>query len=142
MRPQSPKIDWSALFFSAQGRTSQAPFLIAAVSVLLAASLYEAAIKGTLQFMTALPVYGLLFYWGTCVLSKRLHDRGRSGWYSGLILLALIMVWPAPKGWFSPLGLIVLVWAAIDLSLMPGERGHNRYGANPVASVTPDESVG
>jgi uncharacterized membrane protein YhaH (DUF805 family) len=139
MRSQSPKIDWSELFFSVKGRTSQTPFLIAAASLLLTASLYESMVKGALQYMTILPVYGFLFYCGTCVLAKRLHDRGRSSWYAAFILPALLMVWPSPDGWLDMLGLLVLVWAGIDLSLMPGERGVNRYGSNPVASVTPGE---
>ena len=73
-------------------------------------------------------VYAPLFFCGACVLSKRLHDRGRSGWWSAVILLAVAMVWPRPEGFLSFVAVLVLVWALIDLCIMPGERGNNRYG--------------
>ncbi|MEM8628242.1 MAG: DUF805 domain-containing protein [Pseudomonadota bacterium] len=46
---------------------------------------------------------------------RRCHDRGRSGWW---LLLTFIP-------------LFGLVWWLIDLGLLAGERGVNRYGADP-----------
>ncbi len=122
------KIDWSQLFFSAKGRVRQLHFVIAAALLFVGLCLYESAVKGPLQFATGWVVYPALFYMGACVLSKRLHDRGRSGWWAAVILLAIVMVWPAPTGFFDFIAVVVLAWAVIDLCIMPGERGDNRYG--------------
>ena len=78
-----------------------------------------------------------LFYCAACVLSKRLHDRGRSGWWAALILLAIVGVWPQPAGFFDFLFVVVLVWAGVELGAMPGEAGTNRYGANPLRPLAP-----
>jgi uncharacterized membrane protein YhaH (DUF805 family) len=66
------------------------------------------------------------------VLSKRLHDRGRSGWWSALIVFAVVAVWPRPDNFFDFIFALVLVWAGVELGAMPGEAGTNRYGPNPL----------
>ena len=122
------KIDWGNLFLSADGRIRQTPFLVGAALLLLVLAFYEALVSGPLQFVTGWIVYPALIYGGACLLSKRLHDRGRSGWWSAVILIAVVMVWPRPMGFFDFIAVMVLVWAVIDLCVMPGERGDNRYG--------------
>jgi uncharacterized membrane protein YhaH (DUF805 family) len=122
------QIDWAHLFLSAEGRVRQTPFLIGAALLLLLLAFYEALVSGPLQFVTGWIVYPALIYGGACLLSKRLHDRGRSGWWSAVILVAVIMVWPRPVGFFDFIAVSVLAWAVIDLCVMPGERGDNRYG--------------
>ena len=124
----NPKTDWAELFLSATGRVRQVPFAIAAVLVLFAVALYQSAFKGPVEWVTGLVVYPAAFYIGACILSKRLHDRGRSGWWAAVILLAVVMVWPRPEGFFDFIAVMVLIWATIDLCVMPGERGDNRYG--------------
>jgi len=122
------KIDWSHLFLSSTGRIRQLPFVVGAALLLLGLGLYESVAHSPLQLLTGWIVYPALFYGGACVLSKRLHDRGRSGWWSAVILLAIVMAWPAPTGFFDFLAVTILFWATIDLAVMPGERGDNRYG--------------
>ena len=122
------KIDWGTLFFSANGRIRQFHFIIGVAVLLLLLCLYDSAVKGSLQFVTGWIVYPVLLGMGACVLSKRLHDRGRSGWWSAVILLAVVMVWPAPTGFFDFVAVLVLIWAVVDLGVMPGERGDNRFG--------------
>ena len=124
----NPKIDWFEIFFSSSGRVGAVRFTIAAVLLLFLLGLYDATFKGALPLLAWVIVYPVLFFCGACVLSKRLHDRGRSGWWSAVILLAVAMVWPGPEGPLDFVAVLVLVWAAIDLCLMPGERGNNRYG--------------
>lgn len=46
---------------------------------------------------------------------KRCHDRGRSGWY---ILIAIIPIF----GW---------IWYIVDLGMLKGDPGANKYGPNP-----------
>jgi uncharacterized membrane protein YhaH (DUF805 family) len=125
------QIDWSELFFSAQGRTSRMASLIAALILLIVAALYE-AIPPALHWITGWFVYPPLFYCGVCVLSKRLHDRGRSGWWAALVLAAIVAVWPHPESFWDFFFTLVLIWALVDLAVMPGEAGTNRYGPNPL----------
>jgi uncharacterized membrane protein YhaH (DUF805 family) len=129
------QIDWSDLFLSAGGRSPRAPSLLAAAILLGLAALYEAIVGSTLHWFTGWFIYPALFYSGACVLSKRLHDRGRSGWWAALILVAVVAVWPQPAGFFDFLFVAVLVWAGVELGAMPGEMGANRYGPNPLRAA-------
>ncbi len=124
----NPMRDWGELFFSSTGRVGQLPFAVAAAVLLFVLGFFQALITGPLQIMAGIIVYPALFFSGACVLSKRLHDRGRSGWWAVVILLAIAIVWPVPEGFFDFVGVVVLVWAVVDLCVMPGERGDNRYG--------------
>ena len=126
------QVDWSELFFSAGGRAARSPSLIAAAILLGLAVTYEAVVPTTLHWLTGWFVYPAFFYCGACVLSKRLHDRGRSGWWAALILFAIVAVWPQPAGFFDFLFVVVLIWAGVELGAMPGEVGTNRHGPNPL----------
>jgi uncharacterized membrane protein YhaH (DUF805 family) len=127
------RIDWSELFFSSSGRVSRMPFLVAAAVLILLFSLYESFVQDnrTLHFITGVPVYLLMVFTGACVLSKRFHDRGRSGWWSAPVMFAFALVWPYPNNFWEVLGFVLLVWAVVELALMPGEQGANRFGPNP-----------
>lgn len=125
------------LFLSAQGRAPRLPSLIAAGVLLVIAAFYEALVGPTLHWITGWFIYPALFYAGTCVLSKRLHDRGRSGWWAALILVSTVAVWPHPVGFLDFVFFLVLVWALVELAAMPGEQGANRYGLNPLSSLSP-----
>jgi uncharacterized membrane protein YhaH (DUF805 family) len=129
-------IDWKTLFISAEGRLARNPFLIAFAILLGALMVYEAIAGITVRLITGWIVYPALTYFAACVLSKRLHDRGRSGWYAALILCAFIAMWPRPVGVLDFLFTIVIVWAVVELGVLNGEQGANRFGLNPVRSVT------
>ena len=119
------------LFLTSTGRVGRWPFL-AGVAVLV--GLWSAvdlslALPGWLHVLVAAG----LIYCGFCVLSQRLHDRGRSGWWSGPILLAFALAWPQPMtllGWLAVAG---LAFVAVDLAILPGQKAFNRYGAAPGA---------
>ncbi len=123
---------WGELFFSAEGRLARAPFLIAAAILTGLVALYEAGTPVTLHWLTGWFVYPAAIYCGACVLSKRLHDRGRTGWLAALVLFAIVAVWPQPLGFFDFLCSIAIVWAVVELGVMPGEQGANRFGINPI----------
>jgi uncharacterized membrane protein YhaH (DUF805 family) len=127
------RIGWTDLFWSATGRLARTPFLIACAVLIAIAALYEAWVGPTLHWLTGWLVYPALLYAGACVLSKRLHDRGRSGWWAALVLFALVAVWPTPHGFGAALFTLVLIWAAIELGVMQGEDGANRFGPSPLA---------
>jgi uncharacterized membrane protein YhaH (DUF805 family) len=124
--------DWSELFFSAHGRAARMPSLIATAALVILAAFYEAVSPSAVHWLTGWFVYPPLFYCGACVLSKRLHDRGRSGWWAALVLVSIVAVWPRPDSFFDFFFTLVLIWAGVDLGAMTGEAGTNRYGPNPL----------
>ena len=132
----SDRSEWAELFLSSNGRLSRTPFLIASAVLLGVAVLYEAIAGYTLHWLTGWLVYPALLFSGACVLSKRLHDRGRSGWWALLILVAVIAVWPQPEHFLDFMFSLVIAWAIIELGVMGGEQGANRYGANPLKAVS------
>lgn len=129
------QIDWVELFFSSTGRVARGPFLIAAAVLITLAVLYEAAPSVTLHWLTGWFVYPGLLFSGCCLLSRRLHDRGRSGWLAAIVVLALILAWPIPVGFIDFIACAVIVWAIVELGAMPGEQGANRFGANPTRAA-------
>ena len=127
--------EWAELFLSSNGRLARTPFLVASGVLVGAAVLYEAIAGYTLHWLTGWLVYPALLFSGACVLSKRLHDRGRSGWWSMLILIAIIAVWPQPEHFLDFMFSLVILWAVVELGVMGGEQGANRYGPNPQKTV-------
>jgi uncharacterized membrane protein YhaH (DUF805 family) len=115
---------------SSAGRMSRAAFLAAAVLLALAVG-YRTGLAPRVDPRLGWIVYPLLLFPTACILSKRLHDRGRAGWWAFLPVWALVEAWPAPS---SPLGYAataVLAVTFVDLGLMPGAPGVNRFGRNP-----------
>ena len=123
--------DWRELLFSSASRLTRAPFLATSTALLVGTGLYEVAGGPTLHRLTGWVVYPAVLFCGACLLSKRLHDRGRAGWWAGLVLFALAVAWPCPRGLWGLLFLPVLAWAVVELGMMRGDRGANRYGPNP-----------
>jgi uncharacterized membrane protein YhaH (DUF805 family) len=126
------RIGWTELFLSASGRLARTSFWIACAILIAGAAVYEAWVGPTLHWLTGWLVYPALLYMAACVLSKRLHDRGRSGWWAALVLFALVAVWPSPHGFGALLFTLILGWAAIELGVMQGEDGANRFGPSPL----------
>ena len=129
------QIGWTDLFWSASGRLARTPFLIGAAALIVLAIIYEAVVGSTLHWLTGWFVYPALLYSAACLLAKRLHDRGRSGWWAALILFALAAMWPAPHGFASFAFTLVLIWAVVELGVMQGEDGANRFGPSPLAGA-------
>ena len=126
-------IDWRALFASPGGRVSRGPFWIAVAALFIVAALYEAVTGPTLRLLTFWFVYPVLIASGACVLSKRLHDRGRSGWWAAPLLVAVMMIWPEARGVRAVLALPVWIWGVVELGVLAGEEGANRFGPSPLA---------
>jgi len=63
-------------------------------------------------------LYPPLFWSLAALLTKRLHDRGKSPFWLLLLLVPL----------FGPL------WLALELCALPGPAAENRYGADPLTS--------
>ena len=119
------------LFLTSSGRIGRIAFVIG-VGVLLALwaafdLLAPLAVRDVIGWLVA----AALLYSAACLLSQRLHDRGRSGWWSGLILLAFAMAWPRPAAPLDWIALALLALVAVDLTLLPGQKAFNCYGASP-----------
>jgi uncharacterized membrane protein YhaH (DUF805 family) len=128
-------IDWRELFTSPAGRCSRARFWIATSALFLLLFIYEAINGPPLKLLTFWFVYPLLLASGACVVSKRLHDRGRSGWWAALVLLAVMLIWRTPNGGRFLLALPVMIWSLVELGLLPGEQGANRFGPSPLTAA-------
>ena len=126
-------IDWRELFTSPAGRCSRARFWIATAALLSLLIIYEAIATPTLKLLSFWFVYPLLLASGACVVAKRLHDRGRSGWWAALVLVAVMLIWRTPTGGRFLLALPVMIWSLVELGLLPGEQGANRFGPSPLA---------
>lgn len=128
-------IEWRDLFASPAGRCSRTRFWFAASALFILAILYEAVADPSVKLLTFWFVYPALLASTACVVSKRLHDRGRSGWWAALVLLGLILVWRAPSAARLILALPIIVWSAVELALLAGEQGANRFGPSPAAAA-------
>ncbi len=71
---------------------------------------------------------GTLLFWGSAiagfwmwlaVYAKRWHDRGKSGWWSLILLIPVIG----------------LVWVLVELGFLAGDYGDNKYGGEDVSSA-------
>jgi uncharacterized membrane protein YhaH (DUF805 family) len=126
-------LDWKTLFVTADGRLARASFWIAAAILFGVMVFYEAVAGAALHWITGWIIYPVALYFATCILSKRFHDRGRSGWYAAPVIVALIGVWTGLNSVADALFLVILVWAVVELAVLTGEVGANRFGPNPLA---------
>ena len=122
------------LFLNSTGRVGRFRFVLGAACLIGAWAVADLLlpIPGWLHALVA----AALGYCGFCVLSQRLHDRGRSGWWSGLILAAFALAWPPlltplPLTPLSGVATAALALIAFDLAVLPGQKAFNRYGAAP-----------
>nr|WP_303657281.1 DUF805 domain-containing protein [Asticcacaulis aquaticus] len=99
-------------------------------------------------------IYSLLNYLWFCLVAKRLHDLGLSAWL-GLVLFIDYGPWLLSMtiGLFDLLPLAfyefyeslsqVTTWfnlaAGLCLLLIPGKKGDNRYGPDPLAYLRPSK---
>jgi uncharacterized membrane protein YhaH (DUF805 family) len=77
----------------------------------------EANHPGLVAFAVIHGIFGLvLLYMMLAIYTKRWHDRGKSGWWTLIILIPII------GG----------IWILIELGILEGTRGPNQYGPDPL----------
>jgi uncharacterized membrane protein YhaH (DUF805 family) len=144
-------MDWGNLFFKFSGRINRAKYWLAvliyfAIYIVLAAFGYvtdDSAIYQAINGMLNI----VIFISSLAVGVKRLHDRGKSGWYlvlfyivPGVLVTAGIVVGTVMEESIviaSVLGLaafVVGVWAFVELGCLRGTIGANQYGPDPLAA--------
>ena len=127
-------IDWKTLFVTADGRLPRTSFWIASAVLIIVMAAYEIWAGSPLHWITGWIVYPAALFFSACVLSKRLHDRGRSGWFAAPILVALSGVWSGASSPASAVLWIILAWAVVELAVLNGEVGANRFGPSPLGA--------
>ncbi len=139
-------------YFSFRGRTSRVGYWRTQIPLLLFLGvcwcagflLAEATgidILSALGLLAALPVLWAVI----ALLFRRLHDRNKSGWwivpfYLAPVAFALVGRAMLDKGGNLGAGLAavaelaLLIWAFVELGLLSGTRGKNRFGPDPHAA--------
>ena len=122
-------MDFKSLLFSFQGRIGRGQFWIGTLILLafgIVMSILISALGGSMMTnpgaspgmaaMVLYLVYVVLAIWmGLAIGVKRCHDRGQSGWWMLITLIPVI-------GFF---------WWLINLGILAGDEGDNRFGPNP-----------
>ena len=62
-----------------------------------------------------------LIYPAVCLYGKRFHDRGKSAWW---VLISLVPI-------------LGFIWILIDLGILKGTEGENRFGPDPLGGQAP-----
>ncbi|MBC8037260.1 MAG: DUF805 domain-containing protein [Rhizobiales bacterium] len=79
----------------------------------------EAAAQAMGMMSVPLIIVILIFLWPSlAIYTKRWHDRGKSGWWTLIILIPLIGA----------------IWALVEMGFLRGTDGPNEYGNDPLAS--------
>lgn len=123
--------------FSINGRIGRRDFWIwIGIWVLAMIVLFTLAGSGWLNLQTAAFALVCLLWPTAAVTVKRLHDRGKSGIWALLMILAWMLlagnwsmlsgVWQWGVGRFVPT--LIMVMMLIDLGAFVGTQGENKYG--------------
>jgi uncharacterized membrane protein YhaH (DUF805 family) len=136
------RLTWWKLWFRWRGRIGREWFWLGYIMIAIIGGAANAAVfvlkPPGIAAIAASALVGLLtLYTFLSVAIKRLHDRGKSGWW--IILYYFVpggFIGPAEKlrvlfpewWWISPaIGGLIFLWALIELGFLRG-KGPNRYG--------------
>ncbi len=149
-------MDWTFLFFSLDGRINRAKYwigslligaagIVAMLLIVWAVGLSDAAVK------LAIAVALALMYPTYAVMAKRFQDRNRPGTLAlfgivPLILSNLLYTFgifdpanPTTLSQIFDLALVgISIWLLIDLGILKGTQGPNRYAADPLGRQAAD----
>ena len=140
-------MDWFGLFLRLDGRIGRKAFWVGFLIVVLLLAASDMLARGV---GAAMVLFLVLFYPLIAVLVKRLHDRGRSGWWAvtvaaplGVAFLTGVVARIAGFGasaiersatlaiWVSVIAIVALV--VIELGLRRGDPGYTEHGPPPLA---------
>ena len=142
--------------FSFQGRTSRSAYwhiqlLIALLSAAIIGLVMFLITRGSPQWLSALgftPILALIWISAATVV-RRMHDRGRSGWWAVVYFVAPLLlvatgVWLEISGMTiaypaASSGSLILFlaaaglngWAQLDIGFLRGSRTANEFGPQP-----------
>ena len=155
-------MDWTTLLFSFTGRINRGKYWLAILIYMLAWFAFIAAALMWLGGFNTDRLFSfvgatLLIWLGAIVLAvagtwsgfatgiKRLHDRGKSGWWIVLfwfgpsVLSGSNSAMPDIPGstLLSFAGTAIAIWGLIELGCLRGTPGPNPYGPDPLDSNAP-----
>ena len=113
---------------SSAGRIGRLAFLAAGAGLLAVAWAWHRLAAPTAHRWLDWGVYGLVLFSAACLFSKRLHDRGRAGWWAFVPVIAIWIAWPQPHDAFGWAAAAIALAAVLDLGMGRGQRGLNRFG--------------
>jgi uncharacterized membrane protein YhaH (DUF805 family) len=142
-------MDWGQLFFRFSGRINRAKFWIAALVYFVINFVLTGigAVSDSATFQALNGMIGIVVLISSIAVGmKRLHDRGKSGWYllffyvaPGILMMAAIGTYLTMEDGTlvsALLGLVAFaigVWAFVELGCLRGTVGSNAYGPDPIA---------
>ncbi len=155
-------MDWNWFLFSFEGRINRAKFWLAAfvwfttifsfmtiflfvVAGILRASGHDFHIVSTEMhpafYLPGVPLLVIAVWLFAATAIKRLHDRGKSGWWlvpffiapSSLDNLSDWLDNPMLAFLVGALGLGLSLWCFVELFCLRGTKGSNRFGSDPLA---------
>ena len=117
-------MDWKYLFTSFDGRINRAKFW-AGIAVLVVVGIVAQILDAILGLQVGEEGLGVIsiilgvasIYFALALYAKRWHDRGKSGWWSLIVLVPLIGA----------------IWVLVELGMLEGDRGSNNFGPDPLA---------
>ncbi|KSB88435.1 hypothetical protein AS593_05235 [Caulobacter vibrioides] len=141
----------SKKLFGFQGRLRRRDYWLftIAIGVLNIALLFGlSGILGVAYTDPWMQAVSLITAWpGIAVMVKRLHDRNRSGWFALIAwvpsLTALALIPFANQTYLmvnSIFSALVGIWILVDLGILDGTKGPNRYGASPKGLGVPTDA--
>jgi uncharacterized membrane protein YhaH (DUF805 family) len=139
MRPEE-NMDWKYLLTSFEGRISRQPFWLSVLALFIAQWLImiilgmvfgfsmmggmdptttpeQAAAMATSGMWPFFIITLLFLYPALAVYTKRWHDRGKSGWWTLILLIPFIG----------------FIWFLVECGFLRGTEGPNQYGNDPLA---------
>ena len=166
------------LLFSFKGRINRKPWWLSSLGAGFAASLLTAILEAVARsagetivnpvthqfeptgiFGLAISLIALVNAWIAFALSvKRLHDRGRTGWWLlwqiliivvAVILIMVAITVPEEQGllWYALASAAILaafaisVWLFVQIGFLKGTEGPNRFGPDPLGAARDDAQL-
>ncbi len=144
-------VDILALLSTYRGRINRAKYWIAVLCYLIIGVALTVlgimlgilgSLGGYLMILVAVVVYVAMIVSGIFVGIKRLHDRGKTGWWLLVFMLApaiLSALGFAIGGFLATLcslaSLGISIWMFVELGCLAGTPGANQYGPDPLAAT-------
>jgi len=118
-----------SLFNIKNGRVNRLDlFILTLVTNPLYGFLEKAISKNLLLDIAVYVIIVAIIYFQISLVTKRIRDIGKSGWFAILYFTALVIAFALMEASLSILGVILLIVTAAFLIFWPGQKFDNKYG--------------